>query len=196
MEEQPDKLIPVAPWGKGGPKTPEYKKLAKVWFLEELPRCHTVTFACEYASISPDTAYKWKEQDKNFSDAWDRAVERIHDIARQSIFQRGILGYEERAISNGMPVHEYEPDIDESTGEQNRDERGKLMWKRGDPVMIRKYSDSLAALYARANLPEYKEKQQLDINLRMAEEAEKAKESLLASLGAAVDEDSKASPQG
>lgn len=172
-----------------------HRKDSKARFLEELPRCHTVTGACDFAEISRDTAYRWKEQDKAFSDAWDVAVERTHDKARASIFQRAFDGVEEQAISNGMPVYYYEPDVDESDA-QKRDERGKPLWKRGAPVMIRKYSDSLAALYARANLPEYKDKQQIDLKIQMAEEAEKAKESLLASLGAALDENSKSPPQG
>jgi len=196
MEEQEDRKTPVAPWGSGGPKTAEHKALAKQWFLEELPRCHTVSSACDYASIGRAAVYQWKEQDKKFSDAWDVAVERTHDKARASIFQRAFDGVEEQAISNGMPVYYYEPDTDKGSDEQKRDERGKLLWKRGKPVMIRKYSDSLAALYARANLPEYKDKQQIDLRVQMAEEAEKAKDDLLASLGAALNENSKAAPQG
>lgn len=187
-EQESDNLTPT--------KKAAQQKEAKRKFLEELPLCHTVTGACDFADISRDTAYRWKEQDKKFSEAWDQAVERTHDKARAKIFERAFDGVEEQAIGNGMPVYYYEPDMDEEAGEQRRDERGKLMWKRGNPVMIRKYSDSLAALYARANLPEYKDKQTIDLNVKMAEEAEKAKESLLASLGAALDENSKASSQG
>lgn len=174
MEEEGNRVIPLHPWGPGGPKSPEHRKLAKQWFLEELPRCHTVTGACEYAGIAPKTAYQWKEQDKTFADIWDVAVERIHDKARASIFHRAFEGTESFVVSNGKLV--YDPD--------------------GEPLKEKKYSDSLAALYARANLPEYKDKQTIDLNVKMAEEAEKAKESLLASLGAVIDEDSKAAPQG
>lgn len=188
MEEQKvDKLTPKK-------KSAQWKSEAKLRFLEELPRSHTVTAACDFAGISREAAYQWKEQDEAFSNAWDQAVERTHDRARAKIFERAFDGVEEQAISNGMPVYYYEPDMDEKDGEQKRDERGKLMWKRGNPVMIRKYSDSLAALYARANLPEYKDKQQIDLKLQMAEQDAKDKEELLAGLAVAIANENKEQP--
>lgn len=164
-DRESDNRIPKHPWSSaGGPQTAEHRKLAKSWFLEELPRCHTVTFACEYAGIVPDTAYRWKEKDQKFSESWDRAVEHTHDIARASIFKRGILGWDEPVVAQGRVA------LDE------HDKR----------LTVHKWSDSLAALYARANLPEYKEKQQLDLNVQMAEKDARDKESLLASLAAAI----------
>lgn len=183
MEEQDDRATPKHPWGIGGPKTAEHKALAKQWFLEELPRCHTVSSACDYAGINRATAYTWKDQDKKFAEAWDIAVERIHDKARAKIFERAFEGIDSYVVSNGKLVYI----------EAGVDEQGKENFA---PIIEKKYSDSLAALYARANLPEYKDKQTIDLNVKMAEEAEKAKESLLASLGAVLDENSKAAPQG
>jgi len=196
MEEQEtNKTTPICPWGVGGPRTAEHKALAKQWFLEELPRCHTVSSACDYAHIDRVTAYKWKDQDKKFSDTWDRAVERTHDIARASIFQRGILGWDEPVVAQGQVVYEYEPVLD-NEGKQTYDDKGKPIYKRLQRLTVHKWSDSLASLYAKANLPEYRDKQTIDVNLQVAEQAEKAKESLLASLGAAIDKNSEAAPQG
>ncbi|HET8910631.1 MAG TPA: hypothetical protein VFN23_04155 [Ktedonobacteraceae bacterium] len=169
MEEQRDRETPIAPWGSGGPKSAEHKALAKQWFLEALPRCHNVTGACDYASIGHATVYRWKEQDKKFSEAWDAAVERTHDIARQSIFQRGILGWDEPVVAQGRVA------LDEN------DER----------LTVHKWSDSLAALYVRANLPEYKEKHQIDMKLQMAEQDARDKEELLAGLAAAIANENK-----
>lgn len=180
MEGQNNRTTPKPPWGPGGPKTAEHRALAKARFLEELPRSYTVSAACGYAFIDRTTAYHWKGQDKKFSDAWDVAVERIHDKARAKIFERAFEGIDSYVVSNGKLV----------SIEAGLDEQGKSKFV---PLIEKKYSDSLAALYARANLPEYKDKQQIDLKIQMAEEAEKAKEQLLASLGAAFDEDSKAS---
>lgn len=164
MEEQSNRVIPMHPWGAGGPKSPEHRKMAKDWFLEDLPRIHVVTLACEYAGIVPKTAYEWKKHDLKFSEAWDVAVERIHDTARSAIFRRAFEGIESYVVSNGKLV--YGPD--------------------DFPLVEKKYSDSLAALYARSNLPEYKDKQQIDIKLQMAEQDARDKEELLAGLAAAI----------
>lgn len=178
MEEQKkkrtDELIsPEHPWGPGGPRSPEHRAMAKAWFLEALPLCHVITAACDYAGIAPDTAYKWKEKDKSFAASWDVAIARTHDIARASIFQRAFEGVDSYIVSFGKVAVDLE----------------------GNPLVEKKYSDSLAALYARTQLPEFQEKKQIDLRVQVAEEAEKAKLDLLSSLGAAL-EDSETSPQG
>lgn len=173
-KKQTDELTPPEhPWGAGGPRTVEHRALAKQWFLEALPLCHIVTGACDYAGISPDTAYKWKEKDKKFAEAWDVAVARTHDIARASIFQRAFLGIDSYIVSFGKVAVDRE----------------------GNPLVEKKYSDSLAALYAKTQLPEFQEKKQVDVRVQLVEEAEKAKQELLASLGV-IDENSEEAPQG
>jgi hypothetical protein len=57
--------------------------------------------------------------------------------------------------------------------------------------MVHKWSDSLAALYAKANLPEYKEKQQIDLNAQITTIAETAKSELLADLAATMTDEDK-----
>lgn len=190
-DEQQDNKNNI-PWGVAGPKTAEHRALAKQWFVDGLVRFHAVSQACEYAGINRTTAYKWREQDKKFSEAWDQSIARLHDIARASIFQRGILGWDERVCTNGQPVYEYELLLDKQ-GEPMLDEKSKPIYKRGEPVTIHKWSDSLAALYAKANLPEYKEKQQIDLKVQMAEQDARDKEGLLADLAAAIANEDKTS---
>jgi hypothetical protein len=191
-----NRATPMHPWGVGGPKTADHRVLAKSWFLEELQRIHVVTLACEFAGIDRVTAYRWKESDKQFSEAWDRAVERTRDIARMSIFQRGILGWDEPMVSQGQVVYEYEAVLDDQ-GEQKKDEKGKPAYRRIGPLTIHKWSDSLASLYARANLPEYKEKQQIDLTAQITTLAETAKDELLAGLASAIaNEDKEQTHQG
>lgn len=157
------------------------RKEAKVKFLESLRIDPNVSLACDNAVISRDTAYKWRGSDKQFAADWDTAIERTRDVARSSIYRRGILGWDEKVVSQGQLVYEYEPVVDEE-GIQRLDERGKPLMYGGKPLLIRKYSDSLASLYAKANLPEYKDKPQININTQLEDLAEKAKQELLADL--------------
>jgi hypothetical protein len=172
-------------WRQGGPFTPEQRKEAMALFIEWLKKDPTVMLACEYANINRTTAYRWKDKYSTFADEWGDAIERTHDVARSSIYTRGILGWEEKVVSNGQLVYEYEHAVDEE-GNQRYDERGKPVVKGGQPLLQRKYSDSLAALYAKANLPEYKDKPQLNINAQLGDLAEKAKQELIADIEASI----------
>ncbi len=90
----------------------------------------------------------------------------------------------------GQAVYEYESVLD-SEGKPMLDGKNKPIMKRGKPLTIHKWSDSLAALYARANLPEYKEKQQIDLNAQITTIAETAKAELLADLAATMTNEDK-----
>src|SRR5262249_10486998 len=105
-------------------------------------------------------------------------------------YERGILGWSEKVVSNGQLVYEYEPVVDEE-GKQQFDERGKPLFKAGKPLLQRKYSDSLAALHAKANLPESKDKPELNINAQLDDLAEKAKQELLADIEASIASENK-----
>lgn len=157
----------------------------KETFLEALRQDPTVSLACEVAGVGRATVYRWREQSKTFAQAWDDAVERCRDVARRSIYQRGILGWDEKVASQGQVVMEYEPVVD-GEGNQRFDEKGRPLFKGGKPLLIHKYSDSLAALYAKANLPEYKDKPQVNINAQLEDLAEQDKQALLADLDAAI----------
>lgn len=171
-------------WRLGGPLTAAQRKEAKELFIEYLRRDHNVSFASEYAGIARKTAYEWRGKDKAFADQWESAVDRVKDIARSSIYQRGILGWDEPVVSMGQLVYEMVPEIDEKGNQVY--EKGRPKMRRGNPITLHKWSDSLAALYAKANLPEYKEKQTIDFNLQMKEQAEQAKNELLNDLAASM----------
>jgi hypothetical protein len=182
-------------WRLGGPMSPVQRKEAKEIFLEWLKKDPTVILACEYASINSSTAYRWREQDSKFADAWELAVERTRDVARSSIYARGILGWDEKvAASNGQVVMEYEPVTNEE-GHQQFDEDGKPLMYGGKPFLIHKWSDPLAALYAKANLPEYKEKPQLNVHAQLTDLAEQRKQRILAELEAAIANEDKEPPR-
>lgn len=185
MSEQLDKKTPIRAWGKGGPLTPAQRKEAKALFLEGLKQLHCVTLACEFAGIGRATAYQWKDVDQKFAADWNVVVERARDIARASIYQRGILGWDEPIVSMGQAVYELEPVVDEN-GDPKLNNRGQPLVKQGKPLMLHKWSDTLAVAYAKANLSEYKDKPQVDLQVQLSDLAEKAKAEVLADLEAAL----------
>lgn len=160
------------------------RKQAQEAFIDSLKSDPNVSLACDVADISRDTAYRWRNGSEDFAKQWDDAIERSKDVARSSIYQRGILGWDELVVSMGQAVYEYEPVLDEDGNQVY--EKGKPKMKRGNLLTIHKWSDSLAALYAKANLPEYKEKPQVNINAQLADLAEQAKNDLLADLAASL----------
>ena len=199
VSEQSDKQDNGTPitrtWRLGGPMKAAERKEAKALFLEALKRVHTVSLACDYAVVGRNTVYQWREHDSTFADAWEDAVERSKDIARMSMYQRGILGWDEPQVSQGQLVYEYEPVLD-ANGEPKLDGKFKPILRRVGQAMIHKWSDTLAMGYARANLPEYKDKQHIDLTAQITTIAENAKDELLADLaGAIANEDKEQTPQ-
>jgi len=166
------------------------RKEAKEKFLAFLREDPTVSLACENIGKERCTVYEWREKDEKFAKEWDDALERTRDVARSSIYRRGIIGWEEPMVSMGKVVYEDDPVLDDK-GEQKIDSRGRPMTKQGAKVMTPKWSDSLALAYAKANLPEYKDKQQIDINAQISDKAEQAKNELLADLSIRINEDKK-----
>lgn len=179
-------------WRIGGAMTAAQRKEAKDLFIEYLKRDHNISFACEYAGISRKTAYQWREKDSQFADQWEQAVDRAKDIARSSIYQRGILGWNETVVSMGQLVYEMEPVLDKDGNQVY--EKNKPKMRRGKPITLHKWSDSLAALYAKANLPEYKDKPQVNVNAQLQDLAERSKQQLLADLEAAIAHEDKDTP--
>lgn len=166
------------------------RKETKAKFIAFLREDPTVSLACEHIDRDRTTVYEWREKDEDFAKAWDDALERAKDVGRSSIYRRGILGWEEPMVSMGKVVYDEVPDLDKD-GEQRRDSKGRPMMKPGAKVMVPKWSDSLALAWAKANLPEYKDKQQIDITAQIVDMAEQAKNELLADLAARIHEDSK-----
>lgn len=176
-------------WRLGGPMTPVQRKEAKRLFIEALQRDPSVSAACRHAKIGRKTAYQWRDKDAEFADEWEDAVAQCHDEARSSIYQRGIVGWDEPVISMGQVVYEMEPVLDEE-GKQLYD-KGKPLMKRSGMVTIHKWSDSLAVAFAKANLREYKDKPQVNINTELADLAEQTKNALLADLAASMTDEDK-----
>jgi hypothetical protein len=175
----------------GKTMTAQERSEAKTAFLASLQSDPNVSLACDVAKISREIAYRWREADKEFRVAWDNALERCRDVARSSIYKRGILGWDEPIVSMGQVVYELFPWLD-NEGNPKLDSKGKPIVLQGKPLTIHKWSDSLATAYAKANLPEYKEKAQVNVQAQLSDLAEQAKQALLADLEASLTDDDKA----
>lgn len=104
-------------------------------FLEEYAKQANVMVAAKAAGIHRTTVYDWLEKDEAFSFAYNQAKEDAKEVIKAEIFKRGHDGWEENQYYMGM--------------------------LQGT---VHKYSDTLLIFHAKMLMPEYREKQQLDIN--------------------------------
>lgn len=114
-------------------------------FLAALRELPVIAHACKAVGIERSTAYRAREADQAFADAWDDAVEEGIDRAEQEAFRRAVVGFEEPVIDKGRLAYRYERYEDEDGAEHYRlqlDANGQPI-----PLTVRKHSDALLALY-------------------------------------------------
>jgi|SRR5882762_758936 len=184
------KVNKVTPITRKGPMNAQERKEAKALFIASLCKDPNVSLACDVANISRKTAYEWREADEQFAKDWDASIERAKDIIRSAIFQRAAYGWKEIALSMNRVVYEYTPVLDEN-GDQKLDDQGRQIMQRGDVVYIHKWDTSLQLGWAKANLPEYKDKQpEINIFNEINAMATNAKNELLNDLVSSAEEES------
>ena len=61
-------------------------------FLAALTEQGTVYHAAQAAGISRQTAYRWREDDPQFADLWDEAIENAVDAVENTVYQRALGG--------------------------------------------------------------------------------------------------------
>lgn len=110
-------------------------------FLAEFAKNANVTASCKIANISRTMVYEWQEHDETFSMRFKIAEQEANDVIRAEIYRRGIEGYAKPVVSMGKVV--YGPD--------------------GQPLTENVYSDNLLSLLAKARMPEFRDKQHLDV---------------------------------
>jgi hypothetical protein len=94
-------------------------------FLLNLRKTGNISLACRSAKIERSTAYRHRDDDKEFQALWESALEDAADALEEEARRRAVTGVLE-------PIYQ-----------------------RGEKVgVIRKYSDSLLALLLKANKPE------------------------------------------
>jgi hypothetical protein len=113
-------------------------------FLAALKAYPVITHACEAAGIERSTAYRAREVDPHFAEAWDNAVEDGIDRAEKEAFRRAVTGFEEPVIDKGRLAYAYERYVDAEGKEAYR----PILDANGQPVplTVRKHSDALLSL--------------------------------------------------
>ena len=61
-------------------------------FIEALTAHGTVYHAAQAAGVSRWTAYRWRDNDPAFAQAWKDALEDCADIMESSVYKRGLAG--------------------------------------------------------------------------------------------------------
>ena len=141
MPDNTDRLTPQRTRRQGQRMSKEQRKIAQEEFLKAFANTANVRAACMKAGISRNTVYQWAEHDEAFSFKFQQASLDADDMIRGELFRRAVQGVDEPVVSVG-----------------------KLVYHDGKPLTVKKYSDSLLALLAKARMPEFRDKQQLDIN--------------------------------
>jgi hypothetical protein len=168
MSEKHDSVTPQRAHRRSGQKlTKEERRVAQEKFLKSFSMTANVRAACMAAGISRNTVYAWQEQDEQFSFKFKQASEDANDMIRAELFRRSVQGYEKPVVSMGKVVHD----------------------KDGKPLMERVYSDSLLALLAKARMPEFRDKPQINVHAQLNDLAEQRKQKIIAELEAAIAKD-------
>lgn len=142
MSEQINTTTPQRTRRRGQRMTDKERKAAQEKFLKTFSETANVRAACKEAGIDRSQVYRWQEHDEIFGFKFRQASEEANDLIRAALWRRGLHGIERYVISQGKLV--YGPD--------------------GKPLTEREYSDNLLALLAKARMPEFRDKSQLDVN--------------------------------
>ena len=120
----------------GRPKgTVKFDADAKERFLEHYRETGALYKSAEYAGVTSTTVYDHRGTDDAFAQAMDEAKGMYRDAVSTEVRRRAIEGWEE------------------------------AVYQRGEKVgTIRKYSDRMLELEAKRHEPEYRDKQQVDVN--------------------------------
>ncbi len=146
--------------------TKAQRKEAQEKFLKSFASNGNVRAACLSAGIDRSTVHRWNEHDEQFSMQYNLAKEDVNDTIRGEIFRRAMIGDEKYVVSGGMVV-EYQ----------------------GKPLTFRAKSDTLLIFHAKARMPEYRDKQHIDVSADFGKMAEQAKQALLNDLASLINDD-------
>src|SRR5439155_22091506 len=130
---------------KGQRMTAEERKAAQDLFIKAMENTANVRAACMQAGISHTMIYQWAEHDLEFSVRFKEANTQANWLLFGEAWRRAMTGEEEYVISMGKIV--YKPD--------------------GTPLIVRKKSDKLLELLLKARLPEFRDKQSLEVTINV-----------------------------
>jgi hypothetical protein len=113
--------------------TPEQRLHHQELFLEHYRKNANMTAAAQAAGVTRQTVHDWRNADEEFAAQMLDASEAANDALREEIRRRGVDGWDERLVSAGK-----------------------------DMGTIHKYSDTLLIFHAKARMPEYRDKLQVN----------------------------------
>jgi hypothetical protein len=137
-----DTTTPQRTRRRGQRLTAEEKQETKEKFLKALSNTANVRVACMQAGVDHSTVYRWQEMDENFGFRFREANKDANWILFGEAWQRAMKGEEEYVVSGGKLI--YGPD--------------------GKPLTQRKKSDRMLELLLKARLPEFRDKQQVEMS--------------------------------
>jgi hypothetical protein len=143
MAEQRDSATP--PKRRSGQRlTAVQRQAAQQLFLEAFAQMANFSMACRAAGVHRSVVYRWQEHDEAFALRYRQAEAEANDRIRAAIYRRAITGIEKPVHHNGRLV----VDAD------------------GNPVTVREYSDVLLMFYAKSRMPEFRDRQQVELTGR------------------------------
>ena len=116
---------------------------AQELFLQAFADTANVRASCVVAGIDRVTVWSWDKQDDAFAALYGEAKEDANDAIRQEIWSRAMVGIEKPVVS-----------------------MGKVVLQDGKPLTVREPSDRLLEFMARSRMPEYRDKQQIDLDVK------------------------------
>lgn len=111
------------------------KAVSQAAFLASFAQHGIISQACQDADINRSTVFRWKEHDASFLVRYNQALEDAKDAVRGEIKRRAQDGWDEAVYQLGKYAG-----------------------------TVHKYSDTLLIFRAKALMPEYREKQQIEVN--------------------------------
>lgn len=143
------------------------REAAQEKFLEILSKTANIRAACKVVGIDRNMVYYWQEHDAEFSMRFNIANQEANDLLLAAAWERGVKGTEKPVVSMGKQVF-----VEEHV-------HGKVVKK---PLMERVYSDNLLALLMKARMPEFRDKQQVDLHTNNTKDLQALQEAIAQAL--------------
>lgn len=125
-------------------------------FLEAYARSGVVADGLRASGLSRSTYYRWRQEDADFDEACEDALEDAVDAAEAELRRRAVEGEEEVVLIRGEPVFKRDPDEEDGFA---RDELGDRI-----PLTVNRKSDRLLEVYMRAHRRNYRDRTDVNVN--------------------------------
>lgn len=144
-------------------------KLVRRGVFDEDARRRFLNFYAEFgmfykaaaaAGVSGQCVYDHLKEDEEFAAEYEEAKGRFRDRVEEEITRRAMEGVDEYVTcGKGLVYVESETEFETVMTEDGPKQRPKMV-----PLKQRRFSDTLLMFHARRHIPEYRDKQQIDVN--------------------------------